>query len=61
MNVGMEMRVVRLPNRRGLYMIVLEGDRLHVVARLLGNSADRQDIAQALIERWVDARGGDGS
>lgn len=48
------MRIVRIPGNTGPYMVIVEDGRLYVVARLLGNSAERQARSARVIGRWAD-------
>lgn len=49
---GDELRVMRLPDRKALYLILIDGDGMHAVARTLG---DREVTA---LVAWLDAATG---
>lgn len=53
---GRHLVVGHLPDRVGLYLLVIEGDKVHIVARVVGATERRQAENASAFLRWAQDR-----
>lgn len=48
----LRMTITSFPDRKGRFLVIDDGDTMHIVARLQGTSPERQRRSELLIAQW---------